>query len=310
MCTAITFSSRDHYFGRTLDYEKSYGESVVITPRNYKFPFYTHYAMIGMAHVAKNYPLYYDAVNEAGLGMAGLKFPDNAHYNNPQVGMQNVASYELIPFVLGQCSNVEEARAVLENVNIISKSFGENLPPSPLHWLVADKEVSLVVEQTKDGMHLYDNPIGVLTNNPPFESQMYHLCQYMNLSSAPAENRFANEIPLEAYSRGMGAMGLPGDVSSSSRFVRAAFTKLNSVCGQTEKESVNQFFHILRTVEQVRGCVELEKGVYEITIYTSCANLDKGIYYYTTYADPTPRSTDMYESDLNGEELICTTVKL
>ncbi len=310
MCTAITFSSRDHYFGRTLDYEKSFGESVVITPRNYKFPFHTCHAIIGMAHVANDYPLYYDAVNEAGLGMAGLNFPGNAYYNDVQMGMQNVASYELIPFILGQCSDVEEARMVLENINITSKSFAEHLQPTPLHWLVADKDKSLVVEQTQEGMHLYDNSIGVLTNNPPFESQMYHLCQYMNLTSEPPQNRFAKKVHLEAYSRGMGAMGLPGDVSSPSRFVRAAFAKHNSVCGQTEEESVSQFFHIMGTVEQVRGCVELEEGVYEITIYTSCCNMEKGIYYYTTYENRTIQKVDMYESDLNGTKLICTNVKI
>lgn len=310
MCTAITFCSKDHYFGRTLDYEKNFGESVVVTPRNFKLSFHSHYAMIGMAHVAKNYPLYYDAVNEKGLGMAGLNFPDNAHYNNPQVGMQNVASYELIPYILGQCSTVNEARILLENINITNQAFSDYLPPSPLHWMLADKEQVLVIEQLKDGLHTYDNPIGVLTNNPPFESQMYHLCQYMNLSSAPAKNRFAQEVQLNAYSHGMGAIGLPGDVSSSSRFVRAAFTKMNSVCGQTEEESVNQFFHILGTVEQVRGCVELEKGVYEITIYTSCANMDQGIYYYTTYENATIQSVDMHQKDLNGTELICKPVKL
>lgn len=308
MCTAITFSSKDHYFGRTLDYEKSFGESVVITPRNYKFPFHTHFAMIGMAHVAKNYPLYYDAVNEAGLGMAGLNFPGNAYYNNVQMGMQNVASYEMIPFILGQCCDVEEARRLLEHINITAKSFAEHLPPSSLHWMVADKEQALVVEQTEEGLHIYENPIGVLTNNPPFESQMHHLCQYMNLTAKPAENRFAKGIQLDAYSRGMGAVGLPGDVSSCSRFVRAAFTKLNSVCGETEEASVSQFFHILGAVEQVRGCVELEKGIYEITIYTSCCNMDRGIYYYTTYENRDIQCVKLHSVDLNGASLTCENV--
>lgn len=304
MCTAITFYNGDHYFGRTLDYERSFGEHVVVTPRNYQFSFDTQYAIIGMAHVTNDYPLYYDGINEVGLGVAGLNFPGNACYNNYQAGMINVASYELIPFLLGRCKNVNEAKKIVEHINITANTFCKELPPTPLHWLVSDKEHSFVIEQTKDGMHVYDNPIGVLTNNPPFESQMYHLSQFINLTSKPADNRFTKEFPLQAYSRGMGAIGLPGDVSSSSRFVRAAFTKSNSVCGRGEKENVNQFFHILGTVEQVRGCVELEKGVYEITIYTSCCNLDKGVYYFSTYNNPSVRHVSMHEYDLKGQDLI------
>ena len=310
MCTAITFYNGNHYFGRTLDYERSYGEQLVITPRRYEFSFDTQYAIIGMAHVSKNYPLYYDAINEVGLGMAGLNFPGNAYYGKMEVGMVNVTSYDLIPFILGRCETVKEAREVLEHINITATAFSEELQPSPLHWIIADKEQALVVEQTKEGMHLYDNPVGVLTNNPPFESQMDFLCQFMNLTTKPVENRFSKNIDLHAYSRGMGAIGLPGDVSSSSRFVRAAFTKLNSVCGNGEMENVNQFFHILGTVEQVRGCVELEAGVYEITIYTSCCNLDKGIYYYSTYDNPSIRHISMHSYDLKGENLICIDVEI
>ena len=84
MCTAASYRTKDLYFGRNLDYEFSYGDEVTITPRNYPFTFRragemrTHYAMIGMAYVAEEYPLYYDAVNEKGLCIAGLNFVGNA----------------------------------------------------------------------------------------------------------------------------------------------------------------------------------------------------------------------------------------
>ena len=305
MCTAIAFYNGNGYFGRTLDYEKSFGESIVVTPRNFKFPFHTRHAIIGVAHESGGYPLYYDAINEAGLGMAGLNFEGNAHYNEKLFGRQNVASYHLIPFVLGQCSDLVEAKVLLEDVNVTSEAFHRKLPPTPLHWMVTDGVNSLVVEQTKEGMYLYDNPIGVLTNNPPFPYQRQHLCQYLNVTSRPAENRFSEEIALKAYSRGMGAIGLPGDVSSPSRFVRAAFTKLNSVCGDAETENVNQFFHILGTVDQVRGCVKLEENVYEMTIYTSCYNLNKGHFYYKTYDDFAIKHVNMKAFDLNGRRLYC-----
>ena len=105
------------------------------------------------------------------------------------------------------------------------------------------------------------------------------------------------------YSRGMGAMGLPGDCSSASRFARAAFVLENAASESDEPSSVSQFFHILGVVEHVRGCVLLDNGKYEITAYTSCINLDRGIYYYTTYENRAISAVDLFKCDLDGGEL-------
>ena len=328
MCTAITFKTKDFYFGRTLDYDFSYGEKVTITPRNYPLPFYhmrsmdSHYAMIGMAHVAQGYPLYYDAINEKGLGIAGLNFVGNAVYKEKVSDKDNVATFELIPWILSQCSTVKEAKELLKNINITNTPFHENLPVAQLHWMFADFEEAVTVEATKEGIKIYDNPVGVLTNNPPFDKQLFYLNNYMHLSIREPKNLFSSQLPLHTYSRGMGALGLPGDLSSPSRFVRAAFTKMNSVSGSSELESVNQFFHILGSVEQQKGCCIVEKEnkgeqttsnksshedtikeEYEITIYTSCCNGKKGIYYYTTYENHQITALDMHKENLNGSLL-------
>ena len=126
----------------------------------------------------------------------------------------------------------------------------------------------------------------------------------MYLSAKSPENKFAPSLNLEKYSRGMGAMGLPGDLSSQSRFIRASFVKMNSISGEGEKESVSQFFHILNSVDQQRGCCDLEDGKYEITIYTSCCNTNKGIYYYTTYDNHQITAIDMHKENLDGDGLI------
>ena len=156
----------------------------------------------------------------------------------------------------------------------------------------------------RDGIKIYDNPVGVLTNNPPFDKQLFALNNYMNLSNKSPKNSFAQNLELQQYSRGMGAIGLPGDLSSQSRFVRVAFVKMNSVSGEDENESVSQFFHILNSVDQQRGCCQLDDGKYEITIYTSCCNATKGIYYYTTYDNHQITAIDMYKENLDGESLI------
>lgn len=310
MCTAATYKTKDFYFGRTLDYEISYGDQVVITPRNYPFrrrngeTLKNHYAMIGMACVMQDYPLYYDAVNEKGLGVAGLNFVGNAHYGKSMEGRNNLAQFELAPYLLGKCASVKEVRRALETVNLIDTPFMENLPVAQLHWLIADREECIVLESVRDGLKIYDNPVGVLTNNPPFDMQLFNLNNYLHLSAENRPNTFSNALSLNAYSRGMGAMGLPGDLSSQSRFVRAAFVRMNSISGDSEPESVSQFFHILASVDQQRGCCRLGDGKCEITLYTSCCNADKGIYYYTTYDNHQISGVDMHKEDLSGERLI------
>ena len=310
MCTAVTYKTKDFYFGRTLDYEYSYREEVTITPRKYEFKFKNketisnHYAIIGMAYVAENYPLYYDAINEKGLGMAGLNFVGNAHYNEIQPNKDNIAQFEFIPWILSQCATTREAKNLIEKINLINIPFNEQLPLAQLHWIISDAKESITVESVKEGIKVYDNPVGVLTNNPPFDKQLFALNNYINISNKSPKNTFSDKLELQQYSRGMGAIGLPGDLSSQSRFVRVSFVKMNSVSGQNEKESVSQFFHILNSVDQQRGCCELEDGKYEITIYTSCCNATKGIYYYTTYDNHQITAVDMYKENLDGNELV------
>lgn len=310
MCTAATYKTNDFYFGRTLDYESSYGEEIVIMPRNFRLEFLSegicekHYAVIGTAHIAGGYPLFYDAVNEKGLCMAGLNFVGNAHYFKNKNGKSNIAQYEFIPWILGKCTSTDEAKELISNINITDTPFNEHMPVGQLHWIIADKNSAITVESVSDGIKVYDNPLGVLTNNPPFDEQMFRLNDYMHLSSRQPKNTFSDKLELKAYSRGMGAIGLPGDLSSQSRFVRVAFVKANSVSGKGETESVSQFFHILGSVDQPRGCCEVADGKYEITIYTSCCNADKGIYYYTTYDNHRISAVDMRKESLDGNELI------
>ena len=308
MCTAVTYKTKDHYFGRNLDYEFSYNETVTITPRNYPLNFRTmgtvnnHYAMIGMAFVQKNYPLYYDATNERGLSMAGLNFPSNAVYLPKKHGKDNITPFEFIPWILGQCATVQEAKEKLKRLNLLNEDFSQELKLSPLHWMISDREESIVVEPLKDGLKIYDNPVGVMTNNPTFDFHMLNLANYMGLTREEPTNRFSDKLELNPYSRGMGAIGLPGDLSSASRFVKAAFTRLNSISGDSESESVSQFFHILGSVAQQKGCCRVEDG-FEYTIYSSCCNTDKGIYYYTTYENSQINGVDMNKENLDGDRL-------
>lgn len=310
MCTAITFDAYNHYFGRNLDLEKRYDEGIIITPRNYILRYKSgeierrHFSFVGTATVIREYPLYYDATNEYGLSIAGLNFVGNAYFHQAENSNKiNIAPYELIPYILGKCKSVNEALEILEKIWLVDIRFSDDMPNAQLHWIICDKKESITVEYMKDGIHIYANSIGVLTNNPPFDYHMMNLNNYMNISRNEATNNFSDKINLEAYSRGMGGIGLPGDLSSSSRFVKAAFTKLNSVIPNTEIDSVGQMFHILGSVEQQEGCVKIGDA-YERTQYTSCCNIDEGIYYYKTYDNCQICAVKMHSENLDGADLI------
>ena len=309
MCTASNYITDDHYFGRNFDYEISYNERVTVTPRNYVFKFRkiddikTHYAMIGIAAGIDGYPLYYDACNEKGLAIAGLNFAGNAVYRQFEEGMVNITPFELIPYLLGKAASVAEARELLAEINLVDINFADELPLSPLHWMLSDGRDAIVVEPMADGLKVYDNPVGVMTNNPPFDKQLFYLNNYRGLSNRNPENSFG--VDLEEYSRGMGAIGLPGDLSSASRFAKVAFTRANSYSDSDEASSVSQFFHILGSVEQQNGCTFIdEPNLYEYTIYTSCYNTNKGVLYYRTYSNSQITAVDLNREDLDSDDLI------
>lgn len=289
MCTCIDFTTKDHYFGRTLDLEYRFDEKVVITPRNYCFALKngttirTRYAMIGMASVKENYPLYAEATNEKGLSIAGLNFPGNACFFPEDESRFNLTPYELFPYFLGLYSTVADLREILPDLNITDIPLSEDIPLAELHWMISDGTECIILEQMEDGLKSYDNPVGILTNNPPFSYHLANLNNYMNLTPCCPENRFSDKLNLQQYGMGMGAIGLPGDSSPSSRFVKASFTKLNSVCEKDEMSSVTQFFHILGSVSIVKGTTLTKDGLDDLTTYACCMNTTRGIYYYKTY---------------------------
>jgi hypothetical protein len=307
MCTAASFKNKNTYFGRTLDYEFSYGEKVTITPRNYPFEFRhlglnnNHYAIIGMAHIHNDYPMYYDAMNEYGLGMAGLNFVGNAKYNEVIEGKENVAQFEFISFILSTCKNVLEAKNKIKEINLVKTPYNEYYPAAKLHWILRDINDCIVVEAMEDGLHIYDNKTGSLTNNPPFNYQLENLKNYVSLNNDEPNKSFSfNEV---FYSRGMGSVGLPGDLTSQGRFVRVVYTAHFSVASPDENSSVNQFFHILESAWQTRGLCKINDK-YEITIYASCMNLNEGIYYYKTYDNPQISAVYLKNENLNSSKII------
>lgn len=317
MCTSVIYQTKNTYFGRNLDLDYSYHETITITPHNFHFHFAalpdltSHHAIIGVAYVVpdangQDYPLYYDAVNDMGLGIAGLRFANNAAYFDKITGKDNVAPHEFIPYILGNCASVAEAREKLANMSFYRHDFNADLPTSDLHWIITDARESIVVESTADGLHVYDNPVGVLANNPVFPDQLLNLSNYLSVSPANHQNSFAPAVPLAQYSRGLGTKFLPGGMDSESRFVKAVFTKQHATSPDDELSSVSQYFHILHSVDQSRGSnqTNLDPVEFEITVYSSGYNLEQGIAYYTCYDNHQISAVDMHKTDLDSAELV------
>ncbi len=308
MCTSIAWNNGDFYIGRNMDISFDFDRKITIVPRNFPFtfkelsPLNHHFSIMGTAMIVNNYPLFAEAINEKGLYVAGLNFPNIAKYNKTTLNKNNVSVIEFIPYILCSASNVNEARKLLETINITDTPFLPSIAIPTLHFIISDKNTSLVVECTNTGMHIYENKIGILTNNPPFNIQMHNLNNYMHLSNQSPMNTLTTEVDLNQYCLGLGALGLPGDFSSQSRFVKACFLKSNAVASKTESASIAQMFRMLFSVAMVRGSV-LDEDKYDITVYSCCYNATKGICYYSTYDSSAISAISLYNVDLDSNVL-------
>ena len=309
MCTAISLKNKDFYFGRTLDLEYDFGQQVVITPRNHgietrKYKNHkTTYAIIGMATVVEEKALYAEAINEQGVAIAGLNFPSFCYYHMVDEDKINLTPFEIIPYILGTCKNLSEVKNIIKDLNIIDIAYSDKIPNSPLHWMISDVTGSLVLESMQDGLKIYDNPFGVLTNNPPFDYHMMNMSNYINIKPEQAINNITKEFDLKIMGQGYGAIGLPGDYSPVSRFVKAFFTKTNSISKEDEASNVSQFFHIMDAVSMPSGSVITPQHKLDITRYTCCMNVTKGIYYYTTYNNRQINQISLHNVDLDEKNL-------
>ena len=307
MCTALSFC---RFFGRNLDLEKSYGEEVSLLGRRFPFlfrevsPLKQHYALIGMAAVREGMPLFFDAVNEHGIAMAGLNFPGNAHYHPLCNAKDNIAPFELIPWVLGSCQNLKEVKALLHRINIAEIGFSPTLPPTPLHWMIATPEGDLVVESTANGVEIFENTVGVLTNNPPFGQQLIGLDRHKYLHNQSPSSKIVTDSPHSFHSLGLGALGLPGDYSSMSRFARGYFLREFAQRDfESKEEQVEQFFHLLSALSVPKGCLKTPSGEDHYTRYSSGMDLEQCVYYYTTYFHSRITAIPLSHADLESAEL-------
>ena len=314
MCTAISFSSNNnHYFGRNLDLNYPFKESIIVTPRKYEIrfkclePMKDHYAIFGVGISKFDYPLYFDCINEYGLGFAGLNFPEFAKFSKPIEGKINIQPYELPLYMLGKYKTVKEVKEAFKNVYLSNIPLDEKLPVSTLHFIFSDSTGSIVVEQTSDGLKIYDNKFNVLTNNPPFYFHELNVNQYLNLTTKEPSNRFTNKFELKPFSKAMGSVGLPGDSSSISRFVKATYllANIDRYENRVDADSlnVNQAFHVLNNVSTLKGESIMDDGSEEYTVYSSIYDANNQQVYVKTYENNCLQVFNLKNVDLLDNKL-------
>lgn len=294
MCTAITLqdSNNNAYFGRTMDFSYKLNPSLFYCPRNFLLAnslssnkIRNKYAFMGIGQQIPKF-IFTEGVNEKGLAIAALYFPNFATYNLPPNSetTYQIDSLEMVNFILGNCATLDEVAYLVPQVAIIGVPDSITNSIAPLHWMVTDTTGnSLVIENQHDGLHLLQNPIGVLSNSPNFEWHMTNLQNYMNLSPIQQEKTIWNSVILTPFGQGAGTLGLPGDYTPPSRFVRASFLKSHIEIPNTQKESVLAFFHLIKSVSIPKGIVITKQGNSDYTQYASFIDLQTKEYFYQTY---------------------------
>lgn len=314
MCTALSIKSKEGkcFFGRNMDLAYNFNQSVMIIPKKYRFQdkvtgkmIVNNRTIIGMGTVIDNHPAMADGMNENGLACAGLNFAGYAYYEEaPVPGKVNIAPYDFIQWVLSNHDTVEELKSSVKNIELVNIQINRATPASTLHWMISDKSgKSIVVEKTKKGITVHDNPVGVMTNNPTFDWHLTNLNEYINITpNYPKETNWSDQ-KLEALGVGAGTIGIPGDFASVSRFVRIAYIRAKMPPIKTDIEAITQFFHMLEYVKMVKGGIITEDGLYDVTLYSSCMNQEKGIYYYKTCNNTRINAVDMNKETLDPSKI-------
>ncbi|OTY68018.1 choloylglycine hydrolase [Bacillus thuringiensis serovar vazensis] len=313
MCTSLTLETKNgqHLFARTMDFTLDMNQEVIIIPRHYQWNnitgeiINTKHATVGMGINHQGRIIMADGVNEAGMTCATLYFPGFATYSQSiDDNTTNLAPFDFVTWSLTQFNSVKELKKSVDSITFLDIPLPDLGLTPPLHWILADKWGDcIVLEPTSEGLKLYDNPLGVMTNSPEFNWHLQNLRQYIGLKSEPFAPTEWSNLPLSAFGQGSGSMGLPGDFTPPSRFVRAAYGKQNIQGIDSEEEGVSALFHILSNCEVPKGGVITEEGALDNTIYTSVMCMESGTYYYHTYDCRQIIAVHLFHENLDTDEI-------
>ena len=313
-CTGITLKAKDgsYIVSRTIEWGGSYLDSrYVIVPRGHRqqslvpggtdgMRFTARYGYVGLSVEMEQFVV--EGINEAGLSAGLFYFPGYGKYADYDSSRNSstVSDFQLVSLILGSCQNVEEVREMVGQVTVVA------IDPrsSTVHWRFADAEGRQIVLEIIDGKPVfYENQLGVLTNSPGFEWQMTNLNNYVNLRSGAAPAQSFGDVTLSPFGAGSATLGIPGDVTPPSRFVRAAFYKATAPQYDTSEETVMETFQILNNFDIPIG-VEHKAGeapsvLPSATQWTTSSDLSAMRFYYRTAWNSTIRCIDLKSIDFS-----------
>jgi len=224
MCTAITLQSmqRENFFGRTMDFSHPIEPGVFVIPKNYEWyslismkKYTNRYSFISIGQEADGMLGFFDGVNEQGFAAAVLYFAGYAYYDLPIKDREPIASLDFLHYLLGRCASIDDLKALVEHIRIVGIPDPVTRTAAPLHWIATDRSGKcVVIEQTKAGLKIIDNPIGVMANSPDFHWHMTNLRNYMDVSITQPEEVHWGNVLLTPFGQAAGTMQLPGGYSS------------------------------------------------------------------------------------------------
>lgn len=311
-CTGISLTSRDssHVVARTIEWGGSNLNSLyVVVPRGYEQQSYTPQGVDGMKFTARyGYvglaveleAFVAEGINEVGLSAGLFYFPGYGKYPafDPAQKEHSIADLQLVSWVLGRCQTVEDVKAEIQKVRVIA-TYPQ---ASTVHWRFTDRSGRQIVLEIIDEKPIfYENKLGVLTNSPGFEWQLSNLNNYVNLVPGAAPQQPFGGIELAPFGAGSGFLGLPGDITPPSRFVRAAFYQNTAPQQDSGLNTVLQCFQILNNFDIPIG-IEFNKGttptdIPSATQWTSAIDITHRIIYFRTMYNSTIRKIDLNDID-------------
>ena len=319
-CTGITIRTQDGsiIFGRTLEFAVDFSSSLIVVPRGVEYVgtapgdkpglrWKSKYAVAGMN--AYDQPLFGDGLNERGLHVGIFYFPGFAKYQpvTEKDFPQTLAPQEFAGYLLGTCATADEAVEAALHVKVAEVVFPQFGFVPPFHYIVNDASGESVVLEHVDGeLKIHRNPLGVITNSPTFDWHMTNLSNYVNETVSDVPKIDVGGEQIKGLGQGGGMLGLPGDFTPPSRFVRAAAFSQSALPVETAKEGVLQTFHILNQFDIPKGAARSrEHGqlVADYTLWTTAADLKNLRYYFRTFENSRIRMLDLKALDLNAQDI-------
>lgn len=319
-CTGIKLIANDGSLvhGRTLEFGVIIDISIAVIPKGYAFQGTTPYGK-GLSYKSKygavgcmcfDYPALLDGLNEKGLAVGTFYFPTFASYAEitPTNQSRALSPVEFPNWILTQFATVEEVKAALLGVVIApTPTKGWGSAPAPFHYIVFDKTGNcLVIEPLNGKLFTYENKLGTFTNSPTFDWHMTHLRNFLNLTPYNAKPMKLNGISLEPLGEGTGLVGLPGDFTPPSRFIRAALFSANAVPSANANDAIFQLFHILNQFDIPLGSVKSVNGNTTVNEETQmiCARDPQSLkYYFKSYNNQTINVVDLTRFDLAAKTI-------